>query len=145
MVLFGDNTKEQVPKADLTKLDGILVDEYGSIPITLWNQQIPLVEYGNSYIFNNLRVRQYMGEKYLATTPETTIETMRDVKQPNKNDVDQQLRHKIIHCTSFQSTKILQHYACLTCKKKSHSGKIQRCWNVISAIASVWSRIWPNH
>lgn len=123
MVLFGDNTKEQVPKAkaDLTKLDGILVDEQGAIPITIWNEQISSVEDGKSYSFRNIRVRQYMGDKYLSTSKDTDIEVLRDYKRPSAqaiNDASMQLRHKIVKCTRFKTAKIQFHYTCLTCKRK---------------------------
>ena len=39
MVLFGDNKAEPVPnKTDLIKKEGSFVDEFGNIPITIWNK-----------------------------------------------------------------------------------------------------------
>ena len=47
MVLFGDRGVEPVPtKTDLIKREGSFVDEFGNIPITLWNEQIESTEEG---------------------------------------------------------------------------------------------------
>ena len=41
LLLFGEKKPEQVPsRPNLTKLGTSLVDDHGSIPVTLWNEQI---------------------------------------------------------------------------------------------------------
>lgn len=56
MVLFGDNKAEPVPnKTDLIKKKGSFVDEFGSIPIMIWNKQIETEEEG-LYEIKNVRL-----------------------------------------------------------------------------------------
>ena len=51
LVLFGENNAENVPsKPGLTKLEGCFVDEHGSIPLTLWNNDIGNVENNEYYL-----------------------------------------------------------------------------------------------
>jgi len=43
---------KQIPgKANLTKVDGCFVDNFGDIPINLWNEQIGLVKSGEYGIY----------------------------------------------------------------------------------------------
>lgn len=43
---------KQIPgKANLTKVDGCFVDDFGDIPVTLWNEQIGLVTSEEYYEF----------------------------------------------------------------------------------------------
>jgi len=47
MVLFGDRRAKLVPiKTDLIRRDGSFVDDFGNIPITIWNEQIKSTEEG---------------------------------------------------------------------------------------------------
>ena len=47
IVMFADNKPKPIPnKKHLTKLEGCLIDETGSIPITIWNKHIQLVQDG---------------------------------------------------------------------------------------------------
>ena len=56
MILFGDNKAEPVPnKTDLIKKKGSFVDEFGSIPIMIWNKQIETEEEG-LYEIKNIRL-----------------------------------------------------------------------------------------
>ena len=56
MVLFGDKKAEPVPnKTYLIKKKGSFVDEFGSIPIMIWNKQIETEEEG-LYEIKNIRL-----------------------------------------------------------------------------------------
>ena len=44
LLLFGDKPEQLPTRSDLTKLEGCFVDQVGSIPVTIWNEQIELVE-----------------------------------------------------------------------------------------------------
>ena len=71
MVLFGDNKAEPVPnKTDLMKKKGSFVDEFGSIPIMIWNKQIETEEEG-LYEIKNIRLWQFRGEKYISAVTDT--------------------------------------------------------------------------
>ena len=73
IVLFGDRGVESVPtKTDLIKREGSFVDEFGSIPITLWNEQIESTEEGFYEIYN-IRLRQFKGVKYLSSARDTVF------------------------------------------------------------------------
>ena len=59
-VLFGDRQPEKIPtKKDLTKREGCLVDEAGSVLITLWNEQIELIAEGFYEVQNICEVLQH--------------------------------------------------------------------------------------
>jgi len=74
LLLFGEKKPEQVPsRSNLTKLETSLVDDHGSIPVTLWNEQINTARDGQHYEIQNIRVRQYNGQKYLSSTTETKL------------------------------------------------------------------------
>lgn len=41
---------QQIPgRPNLTKMEGCFVDNFGTIPVTLWNEQIALVKSGEYY------------------------------------------------------------------------------------------------
>lgn len=64
LLLFGEKKPEQVPRRpNLTKLETSLVDDHGSIPVTLWNEQINTARDGQHYEIQNIRVRQYITAK----------------------------------------------------------------------------------
>ena len=63
MVLFGDNKAQPVPtKTDLTKGEGSFVNEYGNIPITIWNKHIESTQEG-FYEIQNIRLQEFKGKK----------------------------------------------------------------------------------
>ena len=64
MILIEKNERpQQIPgKANLTKVDGCFVDDFGTIPITLWNEQICLVKSGEYYEFQEAAERLKMHE-----------------------------------------------------------------------------------
>ena len=74
LLLFGEKKPEQVPRRpNLTKLETSLVDDHGSIPVTLWREQINTARDGQHYEIQNIHVRQYNGQKYLSSTTETEL------------------------------------------------------------------------
>ena len=75
MLLFSENKPEMVPtKPDLKKLEGYVVDETGSVAITIWNEQIKQVMDGQFFQIDNVWVRQFQGHKYLSTMTATKVE-----------------------------------------------------------------------
>ena len=59
LFLFGEKKPEQVPsRPNLTKLETSLVEDHGSIPVTLWNEQINTARDGQHYEIQNIRVRK---------------------------------------------------------------------------------------
>ena len=78
MILFGDRRAEPVPtKTNLIKRKGSFVDEFGNIPITIWNEQINNAEEG-FYEIHNIRLRQFKGEKYLSSATDTVFNKLND-------------------------------------------------------------------
>ena len=73
MVLFGDNKAQPVAtKTDLIKREGPFVDEFGNIPITIWNKHIESKQEG-FYEIQNIRLHQFKGEKYLSSAIDTVF------------------------------------------------------------------------
>ena len=50
-----------------------ITDNSGTIPLTLWEDLIKQVANAKSYSITHVRVKQYDSQKYLTTTPSTTI------------------------------------------------------------------------
>lgn len=75
MILIDENERpQQIPdKPKLTKQYGCFVNDFGTIPITLWNEQITLVKSGEYFEFQNMRLRKYSGNLYLSSITATKI------------------------------------------------------------------------
>ena len=107
MVLFGDNKAEPVPnKTDLIKKDGSFVDEFGTMPITIWNKQIETVEEG-FYEIKNIRLQQFKGEKYISTVTGTVFNKLNEnlprISQQKIKDPKEKLKTKEITSDNIQS------------------------------------------
>ena len=77
MLLFGENKPKMVlTKPDLKKLEGYVVDETGSVAITIWNEEIKQVMDSHFFQIDNVRVQQFQGQKYLSTMTATKVEEM---------------------------------------------------------------------
>ena len=73
MVLFGDNKAQPVPtKTDLIKRERSFVDEFGNIPITIWNKDIESTQEG-FYEIQNIHLQQFEGKKYLSSAIDTVF------------------------------------------------------------------------
>ena len=74
LALFGDAPPEVTTGSGLRRLNGCFLDESGTMRLTLWNEQIDQVELNNQYYeMENMRVRQYLGEKYLSGSADSTF------------------------------------------------------------------------
>ena len=107
MVLFGDNKAEPVPnKTDLIKKEGSFVDEFGTMPITIWNKQIETVEEG-FYEIKKIRLQQFKGEKYISTVTGTVFNELNEnlprISQQKIKDPKEKLKTKEITCDNIQS------------------------------------------
>lgn len=135
-VLFGDRQPEKIPtKKDLTKREGCLVDEAGSVLITLWNEQIELIAEG-FYEVQNIRLRQYFGEKYLSASTDTIFNKIADnppktIPQQHIREALDKLRLDEISCLDINSADIQIFYTCVNCAKKVlfHQESMLRCAN----------------
>ncbi len=127
MLLFGENKPEVVPtKPYLQKLEGYIVDESGSTPITVWNEQIQRVMDSHFFHIQNVRVRQFQGQKYLSTTTETKIEEMSLDDTPKLDvkivqEAKESLSVTIVECKSIRSVEVITFYTCLSCAKRVQS------------------------
>ena len=136
MVLFGDNKAEPVPnKTDLIKKEGSFVDEFGTMPITIWNKQIESVQEG-FYEIKNIRFRQFKGEKYMSAVTDTVFtnlnENLPHISQQKIKDAKEELKTKEITCDNIQSVDITVFYNCVTCSKKvqfQQGSPMLRCMN----------------
>ena len=122
-VTFGDNIPQQLAMvANRTKLEGRIIDTKGSIPLTLWNDDIQKVDEGQFYIMENMSVRQYQGQKYLSSTPQSNFQKQTDQLPPLSAHILQEARAELscttIHCTRFKSATILTYYNCDACGKR---------------------------
>ncbi len=124
LVLVGDNQPEIVPsKQNLKKLEACFVDESGTIPITIWNEHIEKVEDKRYYQIENVRLRQYLGQKYLSVSLQTTFTEISSSHFPNLSseavhEATRQFLGTAINCQSIQSVEIIAYYSCISCKKR---------------------------
>ena len=122
LVLFGDNTAERVPtKPGLTKLEGCFLDESGSVRITIWNEQIEQTENNQYYEIENIRVRQYCGQKYLSANEETVFKKVTsNLPKLSPDDIKKaqnEITNEIV-CHSFLSVETSAYYSCVTCSRR---------------------------
>ena len=123
MILIDKSERpQQIPgKANLTKVDGCFVDDFGTIPITLWNEQICLVKSGEYYEFQNMRLRKYSGNLYLSSNAGTKIKQISvDKAVPEKalQEAAERLKMHEIVCDDIQTAEVLKYYSCVNCMKK---------------------------
>ena len=141
LLLFGEKKPEQVPsRPNLTKLETSLVDDHGSIPVTLWNEQINTARDGQHYEIQNIRVRQYNGQKYLSSTTETKLlpskhqlgQLQPQAIQKAKETLKRQLQEAEVLCDQVLTVEILKYFTCVSCKKKVQSrqeSSVLKCTN----------------
>ena len=136
MVLFGERRAEPVPtKTNLIKREGSFVDEFGNIPITIWNEQIDNTEEG-FYEIQNIRLRQFKGEKYLSSATDTVFNKLTEnlpvISEQQIKHAKDELKTNEITCDNIQSVDIMMFYNCVTCSKKvqfQQNSQMLRCMN----------------
>ena len=136
MVLFGERRAEPVPtKTNLSKREGSFVDEFGNIPITIWNEQIDNTEEG-FYEIQNIRLRQFKGEKYLSSATDTVFNKLTEnlpvISEQQIKHAKDELKTNEITCDNIQSVDIMMFYNCVTCSKKvqfQQNSQMLRCMN----------------
>ena len=127
MLLFGENKPEMVPtKPDLKKLEGYVVDETGSVAITIWNEEIKQVMDSHFFQIDNVRVRQFQGQKYLSTTTATRVEEMSVGDTPKLDakiikEAKESLDLTTVECKSIRSVEVITFYTCISCGKRVQS------------------------
>ena len=131
LLLFGEKKPEQVPSRPnlYTKLETSLVDDHGSIPVTLWNEQINTAQDGQHYEIQNIRLRQYNGQKYLSSTTETKLllskhqlgQLRPEAIQQAKEALKRQLQEAEVLCDQVLTVEILRYFTYVNCKKKVQS------------------------
>ena len=124
---FWDNKAEPVPnKTDLIKKEGSFVDEFGSIPITIWNNQIETEEEG-LYEIKNTRLWQFKGEKYISAVTDTAFNKLTEnlplIPQLKIKDTKEEIKTNEITCDHIQSVDITVFYNCVKSAKKSNFNK----------------------
>ena len=63
-----------------------ITDNSGTIPLTLWGDLIKQVANAQSYSITHVRIKQYDSQKYLTTTPSTTITPADEDYSPPTNE-----------------------------------------------------------
>ena len=122
-ILFEDRQPEAIPtKPDLTKREGCFIDTVGCIPITLWNEQIQAIKQGY-YEIEHVRVRQYLGEKYLSSTTDTVFkpitENTAEIPSQMMNEAQNKLALQEIPVKDkINSVDIQTFYSCVKCNKR---------------------------
>ena len=111
------------------------MDEFGSIPITLWNEQIESTEEGFYEIYN-IRLRQFKGVKYLSSARDTVFnkltENLPEISEKQIKRAKDELKTNEITCDNIQSVDIMVFYNCVTCSKKvqfRQNSPMLRCMN----------------
>ena len=102
MVLFGDNKAQPVPnKTDLIKKEESFVGKFGTMPITIYNKQIEIVEEG-FYEIKNVCLWQFKGEKYISAVTDTMFnkltEKLLHISQQKIKDAKEKLKTNEITC-----------------------------------------------
>ena len=128
LVLFDNSEPQQIPNnPHLTKLEGSFVDFQGMTPITIWNDHIKLVQDGEHYEIQNIRVKQYNGKKYLSSTYNTVFKPFdpqdADINAEVVEKAKESLQLREISCKSLQSVEILKFFKCVKCAKKVQTRK----------------------
>ena len=134
-IVFGDRQAEQIPsKKELTKREGCLVDEFGNVPITLWNDQAISISPGY-YDIEKIRIRQFMGIKYISSSPDTTFTKISDDPPPSitaksvQDAIDSLKLDELICDGKIISANVQIYYSCLSCSKRVlyQQEKMLRC------------------
>ena len=123
MILIDENERpQQIPgKPNLIKVDGCFVDDFRTIPITLWNEQIDLVKSREYYEFQNMRLRKYSGNLYLSSNAATKIKQIsvdKGVPEKALQQAAERLKMHEIVCDDIQTAEVLKYYSCVNCMKK---------------------------
>ena len=93
----------------------IITDHSGSIPFTIWGDLIDTLrtKSGNCFMFKNVRVKQFRGEKRLATTTETTFTPMEnEFPEPNVEELHEHLKVKERRFREITMAENLRRFAC---------------------------------
>ena len=114
----------------LIKLECVIEHDTDIIKLTLWQDQIPMVEDGKTYKIQKWKVRTFQGEKYIALNEESVITLSNNEIDvvPKFSEIIEQERHLIV--TKIDGVESLQRYArCKSCKKKltSTHSKLHIC------------------
>ena len=111
------------------------MDEFGNIPITIWNEQIESTEEG-FYEIHNIHLRQFKGVKYLSSAIDTVFnkltENLPDISEQQIKHVEDELKTNEVTCDNIQSIEIMVFYNCVTCSKKvqfQQNSPMLRCMN----------------
>ena len=111
------------------------MDEFGNIPITIWNEQIDNTEEG-FYEIQNIRLRQFKGEKYLFSATDTVFNKLTEnlpvISEQQIKHAKDELKTNEITCDNIQSVDIMMFYNCVTCSKKvqfQQNSEMLRCMN----------------
>ncbi|XP_033730789.1 uncharacterized protein LOC117320249 [Pecten maximus] len=127
-----------------------VADISGSIRVSLWDTHIDQVNLHNSYMFDNLTVKDFDSKRYLSTTVKTTISNARDItevafddkiNQPTKVQGTPSLASVTIsNACQGCSTKIdlahsqmqsTQSYKCQSCKMRMKLSQCKKTCTVI--------------
>jgi len=119
---FEMKPEQVLSRPNLTKPETSLVDDHGSVPVTLWNKQINTARDGQHYEIQNIRVLQYNGQKYLSSTTETKLvpskhplgQLQPQAIQLAKETLKRQLQEAEVLCDQVLTVEILKYFSCIT-------------------------------
>ena len=120
-----EQSEVKVQERSVMKLDCNIADDTSAIKLTLWDKNIPLVQEGQVYEIVNARVRSYQGEKYLSSSFDTIITTVRSEDARNMKVVSQlmedeeSISENTIIVSRIGGVQEIQRYAvCNSCRRK---------------------------
>ncbi|XP_071116770.1 uncharacterized protein [Haliotis cracherodii] len=90
-------------------------DQSGAINLKLWSDNIEKIAFGMTYKFTSLGVREYMGRKYLTTTPTSSWVVVDDI--PNINVADVGVKENVVVRGEVSLVTVTLSKACLSCRK----------------------------
>lgn len=89
------------------------MDEFGNIPITIWNEQIESTEEG-FYEIHNICLRQFKRIKYLSSAIDTVFnkltENLPDISEQQIKHAEDKLKTNEVTCDNIQSVEIMLFY-----------------------------------
>ncbi|XP_046366300.2 uncharacterized protein LOC124142078 [Haliotis rufescens] len=90
-------------------------DQSGAINLKLWSDNIEKIVLGMTYKFTSLGVWEYMGRKYLTTTPSSSWLVVDDI--PNINEEDVGIKENVVVRGEVTLVTVTLSKACLSCRK----------------------------
>jgi hypothetical protein len=118
----------------LKKVDGVLIDPYGSTKIVLWEQDIEKVKEGGTYKFKNLRLKKSKFNQELYVNPAKSDSEITECEPFQKtlavpDEVPEEFTSATVNGEIVGVNNVQLEYYCLKCNRRVKSQRIVKCDN----------------